>query len=232
MRIRPPRFDPTLEQEYLESRASDHWALLRWAVIVVAPLYVVVGVWDEMLDPGSLRSTWPIRVGLTAFFLIFAAVPLAVVGVVLALLLTGGSINLFSGMGAVVLVGIVVNDSILKVDLLRRLHERGIPVREAIHIASRQRYRPILMTTATTALALTPLFFGRGAELRAPMAATLIGGLLSSTALTLLVIPVLFDRMMSRGTAGHLRAGAAGPTAAPLRAGAADSTPDASGSLS
>ncbi len=74
MRIRPPRFDPTLEQEYLESRASDHWALLRWAVIVVAPLYVVVGVWDEMLDPGSLRSTWPIRVGLTAFFLIFAAV--------------------------------------------------------------------------------------------------------------------------------------------------------------
>ena len=73
MRIRPPRFDPNLKQEYLDSRVSDHWALLRWAVIVVAPLYVVVGIWDEILDPGSLRPTWPIRVSLTVFFLGFAA---------------------------------------------------------------------------------------------------------------------------------------------------------------
>ena len=74
MRVLPPRFDPTLEQEFLDSRVSDHWTLLRWAVIVVAPLYLVIGVWDEILDPGALRSTWPIRASLTAFFLIFAAV--------------------------------------------------------------------------------------------------------------------------------------------------------------
>ena len=63
-----------MEKEYLDSRVSDHWALLRWAVIVVAPLYLVIGVWDEILDPGSLQSTWPIRFGLTVFFFVFAAV--------------------------------------------------------------------------------------------------------------------------------------------------------------
>ena len=74
MRIRPPRFDPTLEREYRESRVADHWALLRWAAIVVVPLYLVIGAWDEMIDPGSLSSTWPIRVGLAVFFLVFVAV--------------------------------------------------------------------------------------------------------------------------------------------------------------
>lgn len=129
---------------------------------------------------------------------IFAAVPLALVGVAAALLLTGGTINALSGIGLVVLVGIVVNDAILKVDLLRRLRDEGVPRREAIFAAGMHRYRPILMTTLTTALGLAPLFFGRGSELRAPLAAVLIGGLVSSTFLTLLVVPVLFDRVAGR----------------------------------
>jgi HAE1 family hydrophobic/amphiphilic exporter-1 len=129
---------------------------------------------------------------------IFAAVPLALVGVAIALLLTRGTINALSGIGLVVLVGIVVNDSILKVDLLRRLRDQGVSRREAIFAAGTQRFRPIVMTTLTTALGLAPLFFGRGAELRAPLAAVLIGGLISSTFLTLLVVPVLFDRLAGR----------------------------------
>jgi HAE1 family hydrophobic/amphiphilic exporter-1 len=131
---------------------------------------------------------------------IFAAVPLALVGVAVVLVASGGSVNVLSGIGIVVLVGIVVNDSILKVDLLRRLRAEGMDRHSAILAAGARRYRPILMTTFTTALALTPLFFGRGAELRAPMAATLIGGLLSSTLLTLLVVPVLFDRVAGKRT--------------------------------
>jgi HAE1 family hydrophobic/amphiphilic exporter-1 len=129
---------------------------------------------------------------------IFAAVPLALVGVAIALLLTRGTINALSGIGLVVLVGIVVNDSILKVDLLRRLRDQGVSRRDAIFAAGTQRFRPIVMTTLTTALGLAPLFFGRGAELRAPLAAVLIGGLISSTFLTLLVVPVLFDRLAGR----------------------------------
>jgi HAE1 family hydrophobic/amphiphilic exporter-1 len=129
---------------------------------------------------------------------IFAAVPLALVGVAAVLLLSGGSVNVLSGIGVVVLVGIVVNDSILKVDLLRRLRAEGLSARDAVFTAGRRRYRPIVMTTVTTALGLAPLFFGRGAELRAPLAATLIGGLVSSTCLTLLVVPLLFDRIAGR----------------------------------
>lgn len=85
-----------------------------------------------------------------------------------------------------------MNDAILKVDLLRRLCQEGMPMEAAILTASRRRYRPILMTTATTSLALVPLLFGRGAEFRAPMAVTTIGGLVSATLLTLIVVPLLF----------------------------------------
>ena len=122
---------------------------------------------------------------------IFAAVPLATVGVGLALALSGSSLNALSGMGIVILTGIVVNDAILKVDLFRRLTAAGHSPREAVLLTSGRRYRPILMTTATTALALTPMLLGSGAELRAPLALTVIGGLVSATLLTLFVIPVL-----------------------------------------
>jgi HAE1 family hydrophobic/amphiphilic exporter-1 len=126
-------------------------------------------------------------------WLIFAAVPLALVGTAAALLLTGTTVNVISGMGLVVLIGIVVNDAILKVDLFRRLGDAGMPLREAIHVASRRRYRPILMTTATTTLALLPMLVGRGTAFRAPLAVVVIGGLLSATLLTLVVIPVLYQ---------------------------------------
>lgn len=133
--------------------------------------------------------------------IIFTDIPLCLIGVALALFVTRGSLNVLSGVGLVILNGIVVNDSILKVDLLRRLQESGVSRLRAILIASRRRYRPILMTTSTTAFGLVPLFFGPGGALTGSLAATVIGGLVISTILTLLVVPVLFHglaRGMSR----------------------------------
>ena len=120
--------------------------------------------------------------------------PLAVAGVALVLGLTGQTINLMSLTGCVVLVGIVVNDAIIKVDFINQRRAAGLALRAAIMAAGRVRVRPILMTTITTVLGLLPLTlgFGEGAELRAPLAIAIVGGLTSATLLTLLVVPVLY----------------------------------------
>jgi HAE1 family hydrophobic/amphiphilic exporter-1 len=97
--------------------------------------------------------------------------------------------------GVVILVGIVVNDSIVKVDFIVQARARGAEIRQAILEAGRVRLRPIVMTTVTTVLGLTPmaLGIGRGADLRAPLAIAVIGGLIVATLLTLIVVPVLFS---------------------------------------
>ena len=126
---------------------------------------------------------------------ILAAVPLAAAGVAAVLWLTGQTINLMSLTGCVVLVGIVVNDAIIKVDFINQRRERGTALHEAIEAAGRARFRPILMTTITTVLGLLPLALGlgAGAEIRAPLAIAIVGGLLGATVLTLLVVPVLYQ---------------------------------------
>ncbi len=126
---------------------------------------------------------------------ILAAVPLALIGALLALLVTGQGLNTMSLIGIVILVGIVVNDSIVKVDFIVQARARGAEIREAIVEAGRVRLRPIIMTTVTTVLGLTPmaLGIGRGADLRAPLAIAVIGGLILATLLTLIIVPVLFS---------------------------------------
>jgi multidrug efflux pump subunit AcrB len=128
-------------------------------------------------------------------FTILAAVPLAVIGAVLALFLAGEGMNTMSLIGMVILVGIVVNDSIVKVDFIVQARERGSALRDAIVEAGRIRLRPIVMTTVTTVLGLTPmaLGMGAGADLRAPLAIAVIGGLIVATLLTLIVVPVIFS---------------------------------------
>jgi HAE1 family hydrophobic/amphiphilic exporter-1 len=128
-------------------------------------------------------------------FTILLSVPLATVGAAVGLRLTGHGLNAMSLIGMVILVGIVVNDAIVKVDFINQSRQRGRSLREAILEAGRVRLRPIIMTTVTTVLGLTPmaLGFGRGADLRAPLAIAVIGGLLSATALTLIVVPVAYD---------------------------------------
>ena len=115
----------------------------------------------------------------------------------LALFLTGTTVNVVAFIGIIMLAGIVVNNAIVLVDLINQLRAQGMEKTLAIMEAGRARLRPILMTTLTTALGLLPMAigFGEGAEVRTPMAITVIGGLLVSTALTLIVIPVVYSIM-------------------------------------
>jgi HAE1 family hydrophobic/amphiphilic exporter-1 len=138
-------------------------------------------------------------------FVILFTIPLALVGAILALSLTGTTVNVVVFIGLIMLAGIVVNNAIVLVDLINQLRSEGHSRTDAIVEAGQARLRPILMTTMTTTLGLLPmaLGFGEGAEVRAPMAITVIGGLLVSTFLTLLVIPVVYsliDRKRWPGT--------------------------------
>ncbi|MFW5845684.1 MAG: efflux RND transporter permease subunit, partial [Planctomycetota bacterium] len=126
---------------------------------------------------------------------VMGSVPLAAIGVVVTLFLTGSSMNIQSGIGCIMLGGIVVNNAILLVDQAGRLRGSGMPVLEAAAEAGRRRLRPILMTTLTTILGLLPLALGvgEGADAQAPLARAVIGGLLASTLITLLLIPALYS---------------------------------------
>lgn len=127
-------------------------------------------------------------------FIIMFSIPFGVIGVAVALALTGQVLNVVVLIGAVVLAGIVVNNSIVLIDYTNQLRSRGRTVLEAVQEACGVRLRPILMTTSTTVLGLLPmaLSWGEGAELRVPLAVTVIGGLLASTLLTLVLVPILY----------------------------------------
>ncbi len=130
-------------------------------------------------------------------FVILFTIPLALVGAVLALFITGTTVNIVALIGVIMLAGIVVNNAIVLVDLINQLRAQGVERHEAIMQAGEARLRPILMTSMTTALGLLPMAmgFGEGSEVRTPMAITVIGGLVVSTMLTLLVIPVVYSLM-------------------------------------
>ena len=130
-------------------------------------------------------------------FVILLTIPLALIGAVLALAITGSTISVVVMIGAILLAGIVVNNAIVLIDLINKLRARGLSKLEAIMEGGRLRLRPIMMTTITTTLGLLPLAIGigEGAEIRAPMAITVIGGLTVSTLLTLVVIPVVYSAL-------------------------------------
>ena len=132
---------------------------------------------------------------LTHPLVILFTIPLALVGAVWALFITGTTLNVIALIGVIMLAGIVVNNAIVLVDLINQLRASGMEKFAAIREAGRARLRPIMMTTLTTALGLLPmaLGFGEGSEVRTPMAITVIGGLLVSTMLTLVVIPVVYS---------------------------------------
>ena len=124
------------------------------------------------------------------------SVPLAAIGVILALFLTATTFNMQSFIGCIMLAGIVVNNAILLVDTANLLrHEEKLNLDRAIREAGTRRLRPILMTTLTTVLGLLPLAlgFGDGGETQAPMARAVIGGLTSSTLITLFFVPALYS---------------------------------------
>jgi len=128
-------------------------------------------------------------------FVILFTIPLALVGAVCALLLSRSPISVVVFIGLILLVGLVVKNAIILIDKVNQLREEGVAKREALVEGARSRLRPIMMTTLCAVFGFMPLAlaFGEGAEVRSPMAITVIGGLLVSTLLTLLVIPIVYD---------------------------------------
>jgi HAE1 family hydrophobic/amphiphilic exporter-1 len=133
-------------------------------------------------------------------FVILFTIPLALVGAVAALLLTRSPVSVVVFIGLILLVGLVVKNAIILIDKVNQLREVGVAKREALVEGARSRLRPIIMTTTCTLFGFLPLALalGEGAEVRSPMAVTVIGGLLVSTLLTLVVIPVVYDLLDRR----------------------------------
>jgi len=198
-------------QEWERSRRSL-WVALALSVFLV---YVIMASqFESLIHP----------------LVIMLTIPLAFVGTVLALKLLGMSLSIVVFLGMIMLAGIVVNNAIVLVDYINTLRRRGLPRDEAVITAGKVRLRPILMTTATTVLGLTPmaLGLGDGAEIRTPMAVAVISGLITSTALTLIVIPsiyVLADSLKMRLLGGETAADTAPGSASLAGPGADTVTP-------
>ncbi|HEX2189494.1 MAG TPA: efflux RND transporter permease subunit [Longimicrobiaceae bacterium] len=126
---------------------------------------------------------------------IMLSLPLSLIGVMLALLLTGSTLNIMSMIGVILLMGLVAKNAILLIDFAKWSHEAGMPLREALIEAGRTRLRPILMTTFALVAGMLPVALGtgEGADFRAPLGRAVIGGVITSTFLTLLVIPTIYE---------------------------------------
>jgi len=164
-----------------EEKRQESMDALSFAMIlsIILVFMVLASQFESLLHP----------------FTILLTIPVAVVGSILIFFILGQTLNIMAIIGIIMLVGIAVNNSILLVDRILQLQKDGVPRHLAIQQAGQQRIRPILMTTLTTILALLPLTFGFGesASLRAPMALAVIGGLTTSTLMSLIVIPCVFD---------------------------------------
>jgi HAE1 family hydrophobic/amphiphilic exporter-1 len=128
-------------------------------------------------------------------FTILLTIPFAVVGAILAFFILGMPLNMMGYIGIILLGGIAVNNSIMIVDCINQNRQNGMALREAILDAAERRLRPIMMTTSTTILGLLPLTlgFGESVALRAPIAIAVIGGMITSTLLTLIIIPCYYE---------------------------------------
>ena len=142
-------------------------------------------------------------------FAIMASLPLALIGVMLALLLTGSTLNLFSMIGLVMLMGLVTKNAILLVDYANHVRKTGLNVAESLLQAGLVRMRPIMMTTAAMVFGMLPmaLALDEGGEIQAPMGRAIIGGVITSTLLTLIVVPVLYSYVDQLGAWAKRRFG-------------------------
>lgn len=174
-------------QQLVEESIGDLYLAAALAIILV--YLVMAAQFESFIHP----------------LIVMCTVPLAFIGAVVAMWLTGTKIGVTSLIGMIILAGIVVNNAIVLVDYINLQRRRGFATREAIIKASRVRLRPILMTATTTVLGMIPLALGigEGGELQAPLAIAVIGGLLTSTVLTLFVVPIMYS-IISKLTKGHV----------------------------
>lgn len=179
----PSGFDIHLSGSF-EEQQKAFTDLLGSLVLALLLVYMVLaGQYETFKDP----------------LIIMLSTTMALSGVVFTLIITKTTLNLQSGIGCIMLGGIVVNNAILLVDQALKLTQQGMSVDEAVAESGRRRLRPILMTTLTTILGLLPLAFGigEGADAQAPLARVVIGGLAGSTLITLVLIPVVFSMIHS-----------------------------------
>ena len=177
----PDNYDVVIAGDYEEQQSAFSSLFLQIALAVALVYMVMASLYESFRDP----------------LIVMGSVPLALIGVVLALLVTGTTLNAQSLIGCVILIGIVVNNAILIVDQANRLRAEGRSIHGALHEAGRRRLRPILMTALTTMLALVPLAIGagEGGETQAPLGRAVVGGLFVSTLVTLVLIPVIYERV-------------------------------------
>ncbi len=170
-------FDITGQNKEMETSLNSLMMALALAIFLV--YIVMASQFESLLHP----------------FIIIFTIPLAIIGVLIFLYLFNIPASVVVFLGGIMLAGIVVNNAIVLVDYINQLRERGMKKVEAIITAGKVRLRPIMMTTSTTVLGLLPMAIGvgDGAEIRTPMAITVIIGLLSSTILTLVVIPTMYS---------------------------------------
>jgi HAE1 family hydrophobic/amphiphilic exporter-1 len=134
-------------------------------------------------------------------FVIMFSVPFAITGATLALWITGTDLSMIAALGLVLLVGIIVKNGIVLVDFINLMRDRGLELNEAIAVAGKSRLKPVLMTATTTILGMFPmaLGIGEGSEIWSPMGITIIGGMLVSTAITMVLIPVMYGLVARHG---------------------------------
>ena len=177
-----------------EMDASTRSMLFAFALAIFLVYLVMASQFESLLHP----------------FVIMFSIPLALVGAVLALKLTNTPISVVVFIGLIMLAGIVVKNAIVLIDRVNQLREEGHSKREAIILAAESRLRPIVMTTLATLLGFLPLALGGGdgSEVRSPMAITVMGGLAVSTLLTLVVIPIVYERLDRKSDAYYRLRGA------------------------
>lgn len=185
----PRDYEIVFAGDYEEQQEAFGELALALVLALVLVYMVMASLYESFRDP----------------LVVMFAVPLAAIGVVWTLLLTGTTLNVQSFIGCIMLGGIVVNNAILIVDQASALRrDRAMSAVQAVYEAGRRRLRPILMTSMTTALGLLPLAlgWGEGADAQAPMARVVIGGLLSSSLITLVVIPIMYTLFYRAGAPG------------------------------
>jgi HAE1 family hydrophobic/amphiphilic exporter-1 len=193
----PPGFTIQFTGDWEQQRENFRELAISILLSLLLIYMVMAGLYESLRDP----------------FVVMFSIPLSSIGVLAMLFLTRTTFNIQTWIGVLMLGGIVVNNAILLVDTTTLLRRRdGLPLREAVLTACRRRMRPVLMTSLTTMVGLLPLALGlgEGGEMQAPLARTVIGGLMSSAFITLLFIPCLYLLFERRRERRRLRAEAAG----------------------
>ena len=188
---KPAGYSIRLAGSYEDQQESFGKLGMLGALILILVYIVMASLFESFSNPGIIMFT----------------VPFALSGVILALWITGVSLDMIGALGIVLLVGIVVKNGIVLVDYINLMRERGHDLNEAIQISGQSRMRPVLMTAFTTILGMVPMAVsqGEGAEMWRPLGIVVIGGLTVATFLTLYIVPVIYGAMSKKGERDKLK---------------------------